>query len=119
MNTQETIANNRLIAEFMGIQGDYSDLPEGMCGFYNGQELAYHKDWNQIMPVVEKIESIIFNSPAPDTYYNVQILGGCYVVIISNNGDELIINDLGKSKLECLYMSLISFIKWHNENKEA
>jgi hypothetical protein len=57
MNTQE---NNKLIAEFMGMQ--HTDI-----GWYDNEEtlqlqnntfdeLKYHTSWDWLMPVVEKIE---------------------------------------------------------------
>jgi len=66
------------------------------------------------MPVVEEIEKHIY---ANDEYYNFQILGGCYVIIISSHGNELVTIDNGQSKLECVYNACIEFIKWHNNQK--
>ena len=62
MNTTE---NNKIIAEFMGLsyctkyqyEGWYKtpEHNERICDF---DGLKYHKDWNSIMPVVEKIRVI-------------------------------------------------------------
>jgi hypothetical protein len=136
INIMTTTENNKLIAEFMGFElTDRVILPET----YKGEEshfsilefmdmvresdnlppcsienLKFHSDWNWLMEVVEKIESLIFEN---DTYYNVQILSGCCVYIISSNGDELVCSDNEQSKLDCVYNACIEFIKWWNENK--
>ena len=46
---------NELIAEFMGVvfhddENQYYDNN----GLYIGEELRYHKDWNWLMPVIDK-----------------------------------------------------------------
>jgi len=80
---------------------------------YKVNELLFHSSWDWLMPVVEKIESLIFDD---DEYYNFNILGGCYVIVISSHGNDLITSDRGQSKLECTYNAVIEFIKWYNEN---
>ena len=118
MTQEQIIQSNQLIAEFMGIEFD----PE-IHLFYgyewdehnNGvpeYEVYYHQSWDWLIPVVEKIETIIFEN---DEYYNFQILGGCYVVIISSHGHELITVDNGQSKLECAYLAAVQFIEWYNQ----
>ena len=58
-----TTENNKLIAEFMGCNPIFKDKKEyqmvtheNMC--YGANELQYHKDWNWLMEVVEKISNI-------------------------------------------------------------
>lgn len=41
--------NNELIAEFMGV--DYVDIDTYL---ENNKELQYHKNWNWLMPVIQK-----------------------------------------------------------------
>jgi len=122
------IEQNKLIAEFMG--GLYTPsfelrkgeiwLPiQGICRYDTieigrGRTLKYHTSWDWIMPVIEEIEKHIY---ANDEYYNFQILGGCYVIIISSHGNELVTSDNGQSKLECVYNACIEFIRWHNNQK--
>jgi len=73
MNTTE---NNKLIAVFMELKEfTYYEY------LYNEQiylkdDLYYHSDWNWLMEVVEKIESL---------GYNVNIFGNCKVPIIKNS----------------------------------
>ena len=75
----------------------------------------YNNSWDCLMPVIEKIENIILDN---DKYYNFQILGGCYVIIISSHGDELITIDNKESKLDCSYEAVVQFIKWYNKEIE-
>ena len=131
MKEKEVLENNKLIAKFMEFPINskqvmydtriYYDISKlnlyNMVSMACEDQFSFHKSWDWLMPIVEKIESFIFNKPESDTYYNVQILGGCYVMIISNNGDELITSDSGQSKLECTYLAVVEFIKWYNETK--
>lgn len=67
MTTDKTIEEmNRVIAEFMGLKFRIKDYPNGQ---QNVNEIdiggywatcKYHEDWNQLMPVVEKISNIKF-----------------------------------------------------------
>jgi len=58
MNTQE---NNKLIAEFMEVERTYNPSTEKVLSYALKDdvqclphELQYHKDWNWLMPVVDK-----------------------------------------------------------------
>ncbi len=131
MTQEEIIDSNKMIAEFMG----ENQLIDNTLGFtywtfdeklteiiddlmlgpnWVGGNFKFHKSWSWLMPVVEKIETFIFEN---DEYYNFNILGGCYVTIISSHGNELVTSDEGQSKLECVWLAVIEFIKWYNENK--
>ena len=114
------IENNKLIAEFMGYEFITNNifinrLPKD---FLNNSESykCFHNSWDWLMPVVDKIESFIFQN---DEFYNFNILGGCYVIVISSHGNELITSDEGQSKLECVYIAIIEFIKWYNQQNKS
>lgn len=136
MKTQETTQGriterNGLIAEFMGLKpnetamiwGRYSishnhhtctedTVEKALNGF--ASIAKFHASWDWLMPVVEKIESLIFPD---DEYFNFHILGGCCVYIISSHGDEFICSDRGQSKIECVYSAVVEFIQWYNQQK--
>lgn len=105
--------DNELIAEFMGLKEH-----KGSYYFINKEEwipdveLEYHKSWDWLMPVVEKIENFIFDE---NNSYNVTIGSTNYCVIQDSNGDTIeIIKDNGKSKLETTYQAVVEFINQHN-----
>ena len=124
--------NNRIIAEFMGIQPikAISDNTGKTYYYYNNSEMEdyealpeYHSDWNWLMAVVEKIESI------KDSYH------GRFGVYISSNSctiqstnfrpDKPIPNPphyynnvVLNNKIESVYYSIIYFINFYNKQKE-
>ena len=112
MNTTE---NNKIIAEFMGaeIEGlNYRVIAyDNIKVCMHPNKLNYHKDWNWLMGVVEKIEGL---------NYDFQILGGCWVIIKDIDPDrkegEEIIEVSKESKILTVYNACVEFIKWYNEN---
>lgn len=112
MNTQE---NNKLIAEFMGVYQD----DKGYWGFTNTKEhqrwhtdrfvdaTHYHTDWNWLMDVVSKIESL--------GYWLNKIDGDYWIV--NDNGDTIIDNTEHSGGIIAVYNACVEFIKWHNKQK--
>lgn len=113
---ERVIENNKLIAEFMGYEGQR----EEWCGnnilefndFIGEDELRSYspdKRWDDIMPVVDKIK----NNKTP-------------VILLPKNGiDKSIAPYLEKCRplskallkvdMEIIYNSVVDFIKWYNE----
>lgn len=112
-NTMETQQNNKLIRDFI------PELEVKFCD-YNGEilinikelsinNLEFHKSWDWLMPVIEKIESL-----------------GYFVMInkwTSVYEDEkrrtigdlnFLINKEKGSKIENTYKAVVEFIKWYN-----
>ena len=126
------IENNKLIAEFMGVFDkilstsnihSWSDAP-----FYYTTEdtrekvikniskySKYNKDWNWLMQVVEKIESI------EDGIYQVDILQeGCKILkkcslLIDKTVSKL---EPDTTKIKSVYLACVEFIKWYNEQNK-
>ena len=105
MNTE----NNKIIAEFMGIADEIETGAtsliqiEGITGYYKNDNLKYHSDWNWLMEVVEKIES----------------LGNVFSI---DNKKVYILNDVawctaqvGETKIQAVYNACLEFSKWYNE----
>ncbi len=114
--------NNKLIAEFMGAElGNgtddhpivYINIPT-YCGeqTLSASMLKYHKRWDWLMPVIEKIENDIGHAV---------VISQENVTIIEHdsksNLNELIYVDEG-SKLESVYKAVVDFIKWYNKSKK-
>jgi len=107
--------NNKLIAEFMN---HYENM--GNLG------LQYHSDWNWLMEVVEKLESMEievrmkshFNTTLKHTLYQTQI---CYDLEHKNCEPThlyLSYNDAYKNRKDSIYNAVVEFIKWYNENNK-
>ena len=121
----KTIENNKIIAEFLSVKihpcetiENFKFLPIEERGLYNGyfiDELKYHEDWNWLMEVVEKIESIEYG------IYQVDILQeGCKIL---ERCRLLIDNRVGKlesdtTKIESVYLACVEFIKWYNNQNK-
>jgi len=125
MNTNNsTVENNKLIAEFLGFEtyeaNGYINVHYSDNNVRTLQDTHYQTDWNWLMEVVEKIESLKNNYFIFDiSTFNVDIfclntdntiirVRGHFSKL--NNGKEL-------NKIEATYKACILFIKWYNENK--
>ena len=101
--------SNKIIAEFMGAKLT-KDL-KIMYPVYEGdssyvKNLKYHSDWNWLMEVVEKIESIGFTFETKKNWAR-----------ITRKGENIILRwEEDKTKIEAVYNACIEFIKWYNEN---
>jgi len=101
----EILENNKLMAEFenrafgMSVASDYKgDIPLGLV-----RGLKYHTSWDELMPVVEKIESFGYSCEIE--------LFSCYV--IDSETLSTIIECHYNSKIESVYKAVIKFIKSH------
>lgn len=108
MNTTE---NNKLIAEFMGlVRSSVVDKywtkkdSEGI-GFGQLKELIYDTDWNWLMQVVEKIESL---GIVVEIRENV-----CYIETSQGNYTS----ELEETKIQATYKAVVEFIKWYNNGR--
>ncbi len=107
--------DNRLIAKFMGfvikdgiIQHDPQFHSNGNKEGYRADGfLNFHKSWDWLMPVVEKIEALN-NAWEIDIYRN-----NCEIFMapVFNIDD---VTFTSKTKLEATYKAIIEFIKWYS-----
>lgn len=111
--------NNKLIAEFMQLPSQ--GMGDGLHRLYEDpfsgeytEDLKYHCSWDWLMPVVEKIENI---SCKRQTFtidicaHHCQING--YGSIVNN--DIIIHNDVITSKIDAIYLIVVNFIRWYNQ----
>lgn len=90
MNTTE---NNKIIAEFL----------HGKDAVHPNQ---YHENWNELMLVVEKIESLGYDT---ELVYRKDDGDHCFYI----NDSPVFSSQLGNKK-QAVYNACIEFIKWHN-----
>ena len=122
------IENNKLIAEFLN--WEFDDLSETFetpflklvdpHAFGDEQfscklqdfELEFHSDWNWLMQVVEKIESLGYNIDTMKvniTKYQSSQFCGIYI------DGKIIYTNYCETKIEAVYNACLEFIKWYNK----
>jgi hypothetical protein len=121
MNIKE---NNKLLAEFMGCYQNN----EGFWGFENTPNhkrwhtdrfldcTEYDTDWNWLMEIVEKIESLTdINS------------NGCFMLLesigfnakfIFDDGTRILKDSKGETKMEATYNACVEFVQWYNNQNK-
>jgi len=108
MTTQD---KNKLIAEFM--DGEF----DGREWVFNGQQhktLKYETSWDWLMPVVEKIEKLAVDN-----------IGEIYCVImpfqIDIHGSGMVVLSKKRitTKINMVWIAIVDFIQWYNENRES
>jgi len=93
MNIEE---NNKLIAEFM-------------AGYeVETHHNQYHQSWNELMPVVEKINTI--------ENYRFSVKIHYCLSRVETDLLELISDEQGNDTIEATYKAVVEFIKWYNKN---
>ena len=118
MDKNEILENNKLIVEFLGYKNISQNDPD--FNFYSKNNktpelelmsLLYHKDWNHLMSVVEKIQSIGYCVTISQIVKNKPIcsieLGDMEEIYIENKS----------SHIDTVYEAVVDFIKWYNEQK--
>lgn len=115
MIEEKIIEGNKLIAEFMGGKYDKdtnfpihpNDIWLPIHGITNyttinmgcGKILLYHSSWDWLLPVVEKILGTENNSSDWEKHYT-QIHDSLWLI-----------------NIESVWLSVVEFIKWYNQNK--
>ena len=112
----KTIENNKLIAEFLG----YIDNGCSEDGFlihpitnYDVEisSLKYHEDWNWLIEVVEKIESLNYVFEIKITWCRIKQIENGNVIVLRWEED--------KTKIEAVYNVCVEFIKWYNNQNKV
>lgn len=100
MDANEIIEGNKLIANFMA---GYST---------KSNHNFYHESWNELMPVVEKIDLMGFDVQISRISIKISRILENENPIIS-----LVCGDVSQ-KLDLCFLACVEFIKWYNQNKE-
>lgn len=110
MKTNEITEGNRTLAEFMTGRPKISKVFfELNCA---AGDLKYHTSWDWLMPVVEKIESIVDNFGGQR--FNVQI-EQCFCCIIENRTSHDIVNFDRDTKMEAVFSACVKFAEWYKK----
>lgn len=111
MSNEEILENNKLIANFMGVQigKELYSYRVGVTKPLQEKHLNYHKSWGWLMPVVEKIESenmmatvVIICSKCQITLFDFDSVPKFAKTIETND------------KLKATWLCVVDFVKWHN-----
>lgn len=132
MNTE----NNILIAEFMGyeIKTPQGKLLNLKINVWYPDNFKFDSDWNWLMEVVEKIESLKINKFAKQLNRDdvkpieghfwfqtckdvVEIYASVYYWQHDNQIEGLSQEFKGKTKIEAVYNACVAFVKWYNEQQ--
>lgn len=115
MNTTE---NNKSIAEFLGWTLDDEELNtfrKRVNGIYRYANFKFQTDWNDLMEVVEKIETI----EEQRFLFQISTRQGFYAEVRERFSYETKIEDAwGETRIEAVYDACVEFIKWYNEQKQ-
>ena len=114
---ENIIENNKLIAEFLvNNEGNLVKIRDGVYSTIDDNEvpdddltindLKYHSDWNWLMRVVEKIESI----------KGTQIFINGISCEIMFKGK--VISKHFNTKIEAVYNACVTFIDWYNKQNK-
>ena len=124
----KTIENNKIIAEFLSVKihpcetiENFKFLPIEERGLYNGyfiDELKYHEDWNWLMVVVEKIESLEIFDRMGRFNINTKNFDENYTSFITDKDGDFIQCE-GETKIEAVYNAVVEFIKWYNNQNRV
>ena len=94
--------DNTLIAEFMGL-----NIDKGVQSDYMEYELRYHKSWDWLMPVVDKIDEVSDENILFKIEHN-----RAFIEDIENY--HVFIDVIANSRLEATYKGVVEFIKQYN-----
>jgi len=104
MNTTE---NNKITAEFMGYKeynhGSYKTFSKDDKSHYFDSTLQYDSDWNWLMPVIEKIESL---------GYKFQICRHRAQIYLDDGfNSPALCDSKSETKIQAAYAAVADFIK--------
>ena len=88
-------------------KNDEACIPETMC---------YHSDWNWLMPVVEKIESLPTMKDNGNFFFEIHQDS---VTVFNSTRMDIIIEVIGQgSRINNTYQAVIEFIQWYNKQNK-
>ena len=94
--------NNKLIAEFMGVYSKENGYDYTKIG---NKGVSYHKSWDWLMPVIEKIESLGYTFEK-----NYQRVDKDWQSLIVK-GNDILYQEFNENSLQCSHYVVVEFIK--------
>lgn len=125
------LENNKLIAKFMGDKTYVRDTDgySKPLSVFNSKELSFDTDWNWLMLVVDKIESLQVTIRAISNFNPFQNKNYHEVIVEKEKGElsksKTSFNSFGYvykhhsnglKRIDCYFESVVEFIKWYNLN---
>lgn len=116
MNKEQIIKDNKLIAEFMGLEKNDFGYWVNKDYLFGAQlklfdfELKFHSSWDWLMPVWFGI--LKWGKSEYGINWE-QSIGEMFIDIKINKG-ELEINWLNTNRIEDVWFVVVEFIKWYN-----
>lgn len=128
---KDIIEGNKLIALFMeGIIVENVVDDKGNClfdmgksrlqneQFWNSKSLKYHKSFDWLMPVLQKIEKYAIIE------INYALVVTCRICYLGKNKNDKAINfygdnNGGREPIEAIWDCVVEFLKFYNENKPS
>lgn len=116
--------DKELVAAFMGYTRPHPDYPHASYWYKEGKpplvHLLYDENWNWLMDVVEKIQTLgYFPIFAPFIEDEKGKLTGEYWCMISkqttNMNDPVVNIHSAVSNIDVVYKAVVEFINWHNK----
>jgi hypothetical protein len=107
----ETLENNKLIAEFMGLVVSNREDYHSSLHTNVDSDLKYHSSWDWLMPVVEKIETLGFKFEK--NYQRVDEDWQCLIV----KGHDILFQEFDRKGLKAANYVVVEFIKWYNQKQ--
>lgn len=141
MTEKEILEGNKLIAEFMECELNrnkyhipqhiqYSSFNGGSmtCDFLITM-LKYHKSWDWLMSVVDKIENIELKERNFIDYFNFCIMPDCIIINKQSNEEKpmIVVNKsesvgsinhsmhIFEDKVSAVFCAVVEFIKWYQD----
>lgn len=115
MTQEEILKRNKVIAEFDGHKINFGFNQKGILFLgehINEDQLKYNSSWDWLMPVVEKIESIIGDGAN-------FIIGKITYISFVVNATVKTIKRENRSKIENTFIAVSDFCEWYKLNKES
>lgn len=116
--TTDITEGNKLIAEFIGrdwrnetkweMSYEFA-IPKEVEYPLSEHDLEYHESWNDLMPVVEKIEKEGFEVHIHSD--------GCYLKRWFYKGNVPDIGAVRETKIEAVWNTCVQFIIWYNNSQ--